>query len=111
MTTIKTTIMRRMGSDLPGVRVCCVKFVQQVVLVQTPGVTADPRVNTPFPAFAMYMFLQSAQRQDPNDVSLTHVPRDHRLMPYANLEAEAHGLLDRLLDILHGDQRLDECNG
>jgi symplekin len=29
-------------------------------------------------------------------------------MPYGNLEAEGSGLLDRLLDILHGDHRLDE---
>jgi hypothetical protein len=33
-----------MDSAPPGVRVCCVKFLQQVVLVQTPGVV-DPRVS------------------------------------------------------------------
>ncbi|KAF2277461.1 uncharacterized protein EI97DRAFT_292454 [Westerdykella ornata] len=85
MSTIKSSILRRMDSAIPGVRICCVKFVQQVVLVQTPGQTADPR------------------RQDPNDISLSHVPRDHPLIPYANLEAEASGLLDRLLDTLHSD--------
>jgi symplekin len=56
------------------------------------------------------MFSQSSQRQDPNDISLTNVPRDHPLIPFANLEAEAQGLLDRLLDILHGDHRLDARN-
>jgi symplekin len=29
------------------------------------------------------------------------------LIPHANLEAEASGLLDRLLGIIHGDHRLD----
>lgn len=81
---IKANILRRMDSATPGVRICCVKFLQQVVLVQTPGV-ADPR------------------RADHNDISLSIVPRDHPLIPYASLEAEGHGLLDRLLDIIHGD--------
>jgi hypothetical protein len=44
MSAIKTNILRRMDSAPPGVRVCCVKFLQQVVLVQTPGVV-DPRVS------------------------------------------------------------------
>ncbi|KAF2739125.1 hypothetical protein EJ04DRAFT_508857 [Polyplosphaeria fusca] len=85
MTAIKEDILRRMDTAPPGVRICCVKFVQQVVLVQTPGMIADPR------------------RPEQNDISLALVPRDHRLLPYAQLEAQAHGLLDRLLDIIHGD--------
>ncbi|EDU50517.1 conserved hypothetical protein [Pyrenophora tritici-repentis Pt-1C-BFP] len=88
MAGIKSNILRRMDTAAPGVRICCVKFLQQVVLVQTPGI-ADPR------------------RADPNDISLSLVPRDHPLIPYASLEAEGHGLLDRLLDIIHGDHRLD----
>lgn len=47
------------------------------------------------------------QRPDHNDISLALVPRDHPLIPYAALEAEGLGLLDRLLDIIHGDHRLD----
>ncbi|CAN9215760.1 unnamed protein product [Alternaria alternata] len=84
MAGIKTNILRRMDTAAPGVRICCVKFLQQVVLVQTPGV-ADPR------------------RADQNDISLSLVSRDHPLIPYASLEAEGHGLLDRLLDIINGD--------
>jgi hypothetical protein len=45
MAGIKSNILRRMDAAAPGVRICCVKFLQQVVLVQTPGV-ADPRVIT-----------------------------------------------------------------
>jgi len=84
MAAIKSNILRRMDTAAPGVRVCCVKFLQQVVLVQTPGVM-DPR------------------RPDHNDISLALAPRDHPLIPYAALEAEGLGLLDRLLGIIHGD--------
>jgi hypothetical protein len=45
MSSIKSNILRRMDKATPGVRICCVKFLQQVVLVQTPGVV-DPRVRT-----------------------------------------------------------------
>ncbi|KAH7408386.1 hypothetical protein DE146DRAFT_646123 [Phaeosphaeria sp. MPI-PUGE-AT-0046c] len=84
MSSIKATILRRMDKATPGVRICCVKFLQQVVLVQTPGIV-DPR------------------RPDGSDISLALVPRDHPVLSYASLEAEGHGLLDRLLDIIHGD--------
>jgi len=105
MAGIKSNILRRMDAAAPGVRICCVKFLQQVVLVQTPGVT-DPRVNTTL--YPMYTQPSDpSQRADPNDISLSLVSRDHPLIPYASLEAEGHGLLDRLLDIIHGDHRLD----
>ncbi|KAF2035801.1 hypothetical protein EK21DRAFT_53105 [Setomelanomma holmii] len=84
MSSIKSSILRRMDTASPGVRICCVKFLQQVVLVQTPGIV-DPR------------------RPDHSDISLALVPRDHPIIPYPSLEAEGHGLLDRLLDIIHGD--------
>ncbi|KAF2707942.1 hypothetical protein K504DRAFT_383494 [Pleomassaria siparia CBS 279.74] len=89
MLAIKSNILRRMDSAPPGVRICCVKFVQQIVLVQTPGMPPDPR------------------RPEHTDISLALVPRDHPMIPYANLEAESSGLLDRLLGIIHGDHRLD----
>jgi hypothetical protein len=45
MLAIKSNILQHMDSAPSGVRICCVKFVQQVVLVQTPGII-DPRVRT-----------------------------------------------------------------
>ena len=94
-----------MDSAPPGVRVCCVKFLQQVVLVQTPGVV-DPRVkNTSH--LKQKMHAHTSQRPDHSDISLALVPRDHPLISYVSLEAEGHGLLDRLLDIIHGDHRSD----
>jgi symplekin len=104
MSAIKTNILRRMDAAPPGVRICCVKFLQQVVLVQTPGVV-DPRVCLTRPSNMHASYL--LQRPDHNDISLALVPRDHPLIPYATLEAEGHGLLDRLLDIIHGDHRSD----
>ncbi|KAK7521676.1 uncharacterized protein IWZ02DRAFT_442664 [Phyllosticta citriasiana] len=82
MATIKSNILRRMDSAPPGARICCIKFVQRVVQTQTPGLIADPR------------------RPEHNEISLALVPRDHPLIPPPNLEAEASGLLDRLLSIL-----------
>jgi len=45
MTDIKLNILQRMDSAPPAVRICCVKFVQKVVHVETPGLIADPRVS------------------------------------------------------------------
>ena len=105
MSAIKSNILRRMDTAPSGVRICCIKFVQQVVLVQTPGMV-DPRVNTVFSG-SHAQYSHTLQRPDHSDISLALVPRDHPLIPYANLEAEGQGLLDRLLDIIHGDHRSD----
>lgn len=80
--SIKSSILRRMDNAVPGVRICCIKFVACVVQTQTPGLIADPR------------------RPEQNEISLALVPRDHTVIPPANLEAEASGLLDRLLGVL-----------
>lgn len=81
MTTMKMTVLRLMDTATTSVRVCCVKFIQKVVQVQTPGVIADPR------------------RPEQNETSIALVPRNHPLMPLPKMEAEASGLLDRLLGV------------
>ncbi|OQD78533.1 hypothetical protein PENDEC_c001G04934 [Penicillium decumbens] len=81
MNAIKQDILRRMDSFPCPVKVCCVKFLQRVVQVQTPGLIADPR------------------RPDQNETSLAIVPRSHSVLTIPNLEAEASGLLDRLLSV------------
>ncbi|KAH8593630.1 hypothetical protein B0O99DRAFT_626710 [Bisporella sp. PMI_857] len=83
MTAIKQRILRIWDSATTGVRVCCIKFAQKVVLVQTAGPEADPR------------------RSDPREISLTMVPQNNLVIPPRNLEAEAMGLLDRMLSIFH----------
>ncbi|OKL56787.1 hypothetical protein UA08_07794 [Talaromyces atroroseus] len=82
MTAIKLNILQRMDTAPHPVRVCCIKFVQKVVHVQTPGPIADPR------------------RPEKNETSIAIVPRTHALLSIPNLEAEASGLLDRLLTVL-----------
>ncbi|KAL9127207.1 MAG: hypothetical protein Q9217_003863 [Psora testacea] len=81
MAAIKSNILRRWDSATMGVKICCIKFVQKVVQVQTPGVIADPR------------------RPEQNEISIALVPRDHPLIPPPSLEPEASGLLDRLLSV------------
>lgn len=109
MAAIKSNILRRMDTAAAGVRICCIKFVQRVIQVQTPGVIADPRVlaRRIAPGIIYVPSLTPSQRPERNEISLALVPRDHPLIPPPNLEAEASGLLDRLLDILHLDGRLD----
>jgi len=45
MAAIKSNILRRWDTAPIGVRICCIRFVQRVVQVQTPGFIADPRVR------------------------------------------------------------------
>jgi symplekin len=85
LATIKSSILRRMDTAPSGVRICCVKFVAMVVQVQTPGLIADPR------------------RQEQNEISLALVPREHAVLKVGMLEAEASGLLDRLMYVLQDD--------
>ncbi|KAF3397806.1 mRNA cleavage and polyadenylation specificity factor complex subunit pta1 [Penicillium rolfsii] len=81
MNAVKEEILRKMDSFPFPARICSVKFLQRVVQVQTPGLIADPR------------------RPDQNETSLAVVPRNHALLAIPHLEAEASGLLDRLLGV------------
>ncbi|TQB70036.1 hypothetical protein MPDQ_001051, partial [Monascus purpureus] len=82
MIAIKQDILRRWDSFQCPVKICCIKFGQRIVQVQTPGLIADPR------------------RPEQNETSLSIVPRNHSILSLPNLEAEASGLLDRLLTVL-----------
>ncbi|KAI1977768.1 hypothetical protein LOZ53_004874 [Ophidiomyces ophidiicola] len=81
MTAIKHSILKKWDGASPGIKICCIKFAQKVVQAQTQGVIADPR------------------RPEKNEISLALVPRNHPLIPLPSLEAEASGLLDRLLNV------------
>lgn len=97
MMAIKFNILGRMDSAPTAIKICCIKFLQKLVQVQTPGVIADPRVCTIKSENAVH--LTTLQRPDQNETSLAIVPRQHPLLPLANLEAEGAGLLDRLLSV------------
>lgn len=105
MAAIKSNIIKRWDTASTGVRTCCIKFVQIVVLVQTPGSSADPRVRDPSEYTPGKFITHPQQRPEINDISLALVPRDHPLIPPPNLEPEASGLLDRMLNIFHEDNR------
>ncbi|KFZ03382.1 hypothetical protein V502_10996 [Pseudogymnoascus sp. VKM F-4520 (FW-2644)] len=83
MAAIKTRILRIWDTAAPGIKICCIKFSQRVVLAQTAPPDGD------------------ARHGDPLDISLALVPPNHALIPQRNLEAEASGLLDRMLGVLH----------
>ncbi|KAL4911852.1 hypothetical protein BDW62DRAFT_195980 [Aspergillus aurantiobrunneus] len=86
---IKQNLLRRWDSFSYPVKVCCIKFAQRVVLVQTHGSIADPR------------------RPEQNETSLAIVPRNHPILSLPNLEAEASGLLDRILSVFQEDDASD----
>ncbi|GFF38745.1 mRNA cleavage and polyadenylation specificity factor complex subunit pta1 [Aspergillus udagawae] len=85
MTAVKQDILRKWDSSPYPVKVSCIKFVQRVVQVQTHGPIADPR------------------RPEHNETSLAIVPKNHSILALPHLEAEASGLLDRLLSVFQED--------
>ncbi|KAB8230194.1 RNA-processing protein PTA1 [Aspergillus alliaceus] len=85
MTAIKDDLLRKWDTFPFPVKLGCIKFVQRVVQVQTHGLT-DPR------------------RPEQNETSLAIVPKNHSLLALPNLEAEASGLLDRLLAVFQEDE-------
>ena len=106
LATIKSNILKRWDTAATGVRICCIKFVQKVVQVQTPGVIADPRVRNISTARSVERSADATlQRPDQNEVSIALVPRDHPLIPPPRLEPEASGLLDRLLNVFSEEIR------
>lgn len=112
MTTIKHTILKKWDVSSHGVKICCIKFAQKVVQVQTQGPIADPRVCDGRNIMRMQEeHIRRAntthiQRPEKNETSLAIVPRNHPLLAIPNIEAETSGLLDRLLNVFHENSRL-----
>ncbi|KAI1807205.1 hypothetical protein F4811DRAFT_507367 [Daldinia bambusicola] len=82
MTAIKSRILRIWDTAPLSVRICCIKFAQRVVLAQTQSINPEPR------------------RGDLLDISLVMIPSNHPILDAPKLEAEASGLLDRMLGVL-----------
>ncbi|KAI1379557.1 hypothetical protein F4677DRAFT_409675 [Hypoxylon crocopeplum] len=82
ITAIKTRILHIWDTAPTTVQICCIKFVQRVVLAQTQSINPEPR------------------RGDLLDISLIMIPPNHPILDPAKLEAEASGLLDRMLGVL-----------
>lgn len=84
MVSIKQRILRMWDNAAPSVAICCIKFAQRVVLAQSVAAGSDLRLGGAL------------------DVSLDKVPPNHQSLDARNLEAEAIGLLDRMLSVLQG---------
>jgi symplekin len=82
MVGIKQTILRIWETAPPTVRICCIKFAQRLVLAQSVASGAEGRYGGTL------------------DVSLDKVPPNHQLLDPRTLEAEAAGILDRMLSVL-----------
>ncbi|KAM7224550.1 protein of unknown function (DUF3453) domain containing protein [Rhypophila decipiens] len=78
---IKSSILRIWDTAVTPVKICCIKFVQRVVLAQTASNGIGPNYNG-------------------LDVSLSMIPASHPVLDPRLLEAEAAGLLDRMLSVL-----------
>lgn len=102
MVSIKQKILRIWDNAAPSVRICCVKFAQRVVLAQTVASGPDLRVRL-LPRARCHVALTAVvQHGGALDVSLDKVPLHHQSLDGRNLEAEATGLLDRMLGALEG---------
>jgi symplekin len=104
MCEIKQDILRKMDSFPCPVKLCCAKFIQRVVQVQTLGLISDPRVCLTREELPMTVLI-SSQRPEQNETSLAVVPRNHALLSIPKLEAESSGLLDRLLGVFQEETR------
>lgn len=82
MVAVKQKVLRIWDNAGPTVRICCIKFAQRVVLAQTAATGSELRYGGTL------------------DVSLDKVPSNHQSLDPRNLEAEASGLLDRMLGAL-----------
>lgn len=105
MTAIKSRIMRLWESPLPSVQICCIKFAQRVVLVQTHGVNQEHKVCHYISFYKGETAVSNGQQRDGLDISLNIVPASHPLLDPRHLEAEATGLLDRMLGVLQDNSR------
>ena len=99
MLAIKSRILRVWDSAATGIRICCIKFAQQVVLAQTTGPDPEPRVQSLLDISGALTNGPFLQREGSTEMSLSLVPENHPLIAPRNLEAEASGLLDRVLGI------------
>ncbi|PIG83591.1 mRNA cleavage and polyadenylation specificity factor complex subunit [Aspergillus arachidicola] len=88
MTAIKDDILRRWDTSPFSVKVCCIKV--RIGKKEMPAVLKGKTVD-------------DSQRPEQNETSLAIVPRKHSILSLPYLEAEASGLLDRLLSVFQED--------
>lgn len=105
MTAIKSRILRIWENAATPVKICCIKFAQRVVLAQTASNGSEQKVRQYARLLPLPYTDSTAQRLNGLDVSLSMVPPNHPLLDLRHLEAEATGLLDRMLSVLQDNSR------
>ena len=100
MLAIKQKVLRLWDHAVPSVRISCIKFAQRVVLAQTVSTGAELRVCGSHVNEDAVSLTSIIQYVGTLDVSLDKVPPNHSSLDPRNLEAEASGLLDRILGAL-----------
>jgi len=65
MASIKSRVLGLWDNESEGIRLACIKFVQRVILVQTPG-ASDPRVR-----FSLYQEYMERICLEQRSISLT----------------------------------------
>lgn len=101
LTAVKSRILRLWNTAPPSIRICCIKFAQRVVLAQTVAGEQDLRVGyVQCLATMNEADRPHLQRGDVLRVHAGMVPPNHPLLEPQTLEAEATGLLDRMLGVL-----------
>lgn len=98
--SIKQTVLRLWDNAVASVKISCIKFAQRVVLAQTASSGAEHRVRSSTVESCWRKNLTPSQQVGTLDVSLDKVPPNHQSLDTRNLEAEASGLLDRMLSVL-----------
>lgn len=98
LTQIKSNIFERWDSPSEGLKVCCIKFAQRVVAVQTSG-AKDPRVRI-LRAYRHTTCVLTEELASKDDISLSMIIARHPLLNQYELSAEADALLDRLTSSL-----------
>lgn len=109
MIAIKQRILRIWDDAAPAVKLCCIKFAQRVVLAQTTALAMDKvRGFSQHLTKGISVTKSHAAQRNGLEVSLGMLPPDHPFLDPRQLEAEATGLLDRMLGVLQDNSRYDE---
>lgn len=102
MSAIKSRILRIWDVAPTPVKLSCIKFAQRVVLAQTASNGMEQKVGRLL--FTLSWLLTWGAQYNGLDISLNMITANHPLLDPRQLEAEATGLLDRMLGALqeHG---------
>jgi symplekin len=103
MSAIKSRILHIWDGAPAPVKLSCIKFAQRVVLAQTASNGMEQKVG--YPLYEVVATADTRHQYGGLDISLASIPPNHPLLDPRQLEAEATGLLDRMLGILQDNSR------